>query len=73
MRLTPIGGGPDKTAASTILEEAEMGAKTIIQAKLLSMDSHLKFLEFAWTSLSQFERDKIINNYEGEIPRKYKR
>jgi hypothetical protein len=50
-----------------------MTAREILATKIRLMDDEIKFLEFAWAGLSQFERDKIINEYVGTIPRKYKR
>ncbi len=49
-----------------------MGTKANLVAwKLRLMAEQIDFLEAAWNSLSQEQKDILINNYVGRIPAKY--
>lgn len=49
-----------------------MGSKANLVAwKLRLMADQVKFLEAAWNSLSQEQKDRVINNYVGRVPMKY--
>ncbi len=49
-----------------------MSAAEIVRLKLLRMADELKYLEYVWEHLQEFEKDYFRNNYTGELPDKYK-
>ena len=46
------------------------GVGYIVAEKIRLMDEKIKFLEYAWSLV--MDKDKVINNYTGLVPSKYK-
>ena len=44
----------------------------IVATKIRLMGEEIKFLDYIWSTLTEETKDKLINDYLGFIPSKYK-
>lgn len=45
----------------------------LLIAKFRQMDEELRFLNDVWRRLDQKTRDRMLNNYSGRVPGKFKK